>query len=164
MAPVNNVFLGGPDPLLGVMDPSTGIDERMAMLEAYQKKLVELKQAKLQMSQQQETSSIWSQIDAEVYPLTEEQKIQLSQNPEYERNNNNLQQLVQTELLNLVRSKIENSQEGKELLTNQLTLVKTLKKQIIEHTNKEMEAFRKFKEYAKSHQNVTYEEFIKTLD
>ena len=44
MVPVNNVFLGSPDPLLGSLDPTAGLDERMAMIEAYQKKLAELKE------------------------------------------------------------------------------------------------------------------------
>ena len=32
---------------------------------------------------------------------------------------------------------------------------------IIEDTNREMELFRKFKEYSKEHPNTSYEEFIK---
>ena len=152
MVPVNNVFLGSPDPLLSPMvDPVNGLDERMAMIEAYQKKLAELKQARAQMAQ------------AQVYPLSEEQKMRLAQDEEYAQNDLSIQQLVQTEILNLVKGKIENSQAGKELLNNQLSIVRKLKKKIVEDTNKEMEAFRKFKEYSKSHPNVTYEEFIKTV-
>jgi hypothetical protein len=169
MVPVNNVFLGSPDPLLGSLDPTAGLDERMAMIEAYQKKLAELKQARAQMSQnlsqttQEITPSLWSEIDAEVYPLTDEQKMKLAQNEEYAHNDIALQQIVQTELLNLVKGRIESSQSGKELLNNQLSIVRKLKKKIVEETNQEMEAFRRFKEYSKSHPNVTYEEFIKTV-
>lgn len=166
MVPVNNVFLGSPDPLLGSLDPTTGLDERMAMLEAYQKKLAELRQARAQMSQiqsQEVTPSLWNEIDSEVYPLTDEQKMKLAQDEDYAQNDIALQQMVQTEILNLVKGKIENSQSGKELLTNQLSIVKKLKKKIVEETNQEMEAFRRFKEYSKSHPNVTYEEFIKTV-
>ena len=169
MVPVNNVFLGSPDPLLSPMvDPVNGLDERMAMIEAYQKKLAELKQARAQMAQAQvqpqvTAPSLWEEIDAEVYPLSEEQKMRLAQDEEYAQNDLSIQQLVQTEILNLVKGKIENSQAGKELLNNQLSIVRKLKKKIVEDTNKEMEAFRKFKEYSKSHPNVTYEEFIKTV-
>lgn len=167
MTPVNNVFLGSPDPLLGPLDPTAGLDERMAMLEAYQKKLAELKQARTQMSQlqtqpQETAPSLWAEIDAEVYPLSDSQKMRLAQDEEYAQNDMQVQQLVQTEILNLVKGKIESSQIGNELLKNQLSIVKKLKKKIIEETNQEMEAFRKFKEYSKSHPNVTYEEFIKT--
>lgn len=136
------------------------------MLEAYQKKLAELRQARAQMSQiqpQEATPSLWNEIDSEVYPLTDEQKMKLAQDEDYAQNDIALQQMVQTEILNLVKGKIENSQSGKELLTNQLSIVKKLKKKIVEETNQEMEAFRRFKEYSKSHPNVTYEEFIKTV-
>lgn len=151
-----------------MVDPVNGLDERMAMIEAYQKKLAELKQARAQMAQAQvqpqvTTPSLWEEIDAEVYPLSEEQKMRLAQDEEYAQNDLSIQQLVQTEILNLVKGKIENSQAGKELLNNQLSIVRKLKKKIVEDTNKEMEAFRKFKEYSKSHPNVTYEEFIKTV-
>ena len=44
--------------------------------------------------------------------------------------------------------KIENNQEGKELLTKQLKIVKRLKNDIINETNREMELFKKFKEYS----------------
>lgn len=131
-----------------------------------QKKLAELRQARAQMSQiqpQEATPSLWNEIDSEVYPLTDEQKMKLAQDEDYAQNDIALQQMVQTEILNLVKGKIENSQSGKELLTNQLSIVKKLKKKIVEETNQEMEAFRRFKEYSKSHPNVTYEEFIKTV-
>lgn len=168
MVPVNNVFLGSPDPLLGpIVDPVNGLDERMAMIEAYQKKLAELKQARAQMTQvqvqPQATPSLWEEIDSEVYPLSEEQKMRLAQDEEYAQNDLSIQQLVQTEILNLVKGKIENSQAGKELLSNQLSIVRKLKKKIVEDTNKEMDAFRRFKEYSRTHPNVTYEEFIKTV-
>lgn len=51
--------------------------------------------------------------------------------------------------------------EGKELLQRQLKIVKKLKGKIIQETNREMEMFRKFREFSKTHPEVTYEEFIK---
>lgn len=43
----------------------------------------------------------------------------------------------------------------------QLKIVKKLKEKIIQETNREMEMFRKFREFSKTHPEVTYEEFIK---
>lgn len=51
--------------------------------------------------------------------------------------------------------------KGKELLQRQLKIVKKLKGKIIQETNREMEMFRKFREFSKTHPEVTYEEFIK---
>lgn len=60
-------------------------------------------------------------------------------NEAYRRNA--LQSMVQAEVLNLVRGKIEASEDGKHLLEEQLKLVKLLKSKIVEVTNKEMEYF-----------------------
>lgn len=73
-----------------------------------------------------------------------------------------IQNMVNTEILNLVKSRIESTQEGKELLSHQLKTVKRLKSKIIDETNREMEMFRKFREFSKQHPEVTYEEFIKS--
>lgn len=153
MYPVNQVFLGG-DPLSSSIND---FDMQMQMLEAQRKKLQQLKA----QSQAVPQKFIWDEIDAEVSPLSEEQKERLMTNKEYVMNYNSIQALVQAELINLIKGKIESTTEGKELLQNQLKLTKILKSQIIEDTNKEMQAFKKFKEFSKTNPGVTYEEFIK---
>lgn len=159
--PINNVFLGGMDPLL----QSTNIESQLEATRQLQERLQALQQLKQQQQvqniQQQNKRLIWDEIDAEVVPLTIDQKNRLIQNEEYSINNEKIQQLVQVELLNLVKSKIESTPEGQELLKKQLQIVKKLKSLIIEESNREMELFRKFKEYTKQHPEVTYEEFIK---
>lgn len=47
------------------------------------------------------------------------------------------------------------------LLQRQLKIVRSLKSKIIQDTNREMEMFRKFREFSKAHPEVTYDEFIK---
>jgi DNA-binding PadR family transcriptional regulator len=69
--------------------------------------------------------------------------------------------MVQAEILNLVKARIENTDRGRELLEKQLKLIRKLKTKIINDTNMEMELFKKFKEYSKNNPTVTYEEFIK---
>lgn len=85
----------------------------------------------------------------------------LLSNQDYVNNYNALQNMVQAEVLNLVRGKIEASEDGKHLLEEQLKLVKLLKSKIVEVTNKEMELFKAFKEASKTNPNLTYEEFLK---
>lgn len=84
----------------------------------------------------------------------------LLNNQDYVNNYNALQSMVQAEVLNLVRGKIEASADGKHLLEEQLKLVKLLKSKIVEVTNKEMELFKAFKEASKTNPNLTYEEFL----
>lgn len=85
----------------------------------------------------------------------------LLSNQDYVNNYNALQSMVQAEVLNLVRGKIEASADDKHLLEEQLKLVKLLKSKIVEVTNKEMELFKAFKEASKTNPNLTYEEFLK---
>lgn len=152
MYPVNQVILGG-DPLNSMPDFET----QMQLLEIQKKKLQQLKQQVQSVPQK----FLWDEIDAEIKPLSDEQKEKLLMNQEYLYNHNALQMMVQIELINLIKDKIEAIPEGKELLQNQLRLTKKLKTQIIEDTQKEMQAFTRFKEYSKSHPEITYNEFIK---
>lgn len=151
--PINQVFLGS-DPYHTFDD----IDIQIQNMENYKNKLQQLKALQ---AQQTNIKLIWDDIDAEVRPMTDEQKKRMFNDAEYVETYSRLNEMVQNEILNLVKAKIENTQEGKELLTQQLRIVKRLKSEIISETNKEMELFKRFKEFSKLNPGVTYEEFIK---
>lgn len=104
---------------------------------------------------------IWDEIDAEISPMSDEQKTRMLQDEDYVDTYTKIQDMVQAEILSLVKGRIEATPEGKELLQRQLKIVKKLKEKIIQETNREMEMFRKFREFSKTHPEVTYEEFIK---
>ena len=163
MIPVNQFILGGSDPLLYPSEKMTNsIDEQIAFLQS-QKQAINEAYANNGTTQNQQvpTQGIWDAIDAEIAPLTQEQQNMLLSNQDYVNNYNALQSMVQAEVLNLVRGKIEASEDGKHLLEEQLKLVKLLKSKIVEVTNKEMELFKAFKEASKTNPNLTYEEFLK---
>ena len=151
--PINQVFLGS-DPYHTFDD----IDIQIKNMENYRNKLQQLKALQ---AQQTTVKLIWDDIDAEVRPMTDEQKKRMFNDAEYVETYSRLNEMVQNEILNLVKAKIENTQEGKELLTQQLRIVKRLKSDIISETNKEMELFKRFKEFSKLNPGVTYEDFIK---
>ena len=151
--PINQVFLGG-DPYHTLDD----IDIQIQNMENYRNKLQQLKALQ---AQQTPVKLIWDDIDAEVRPMTDEQKKRMFDDAEYMETYIKLNEMVQNELLNLVKTKIENTSEGKELLSRQLRIVKKLKSDIINETNREMEMFKRFKEFSKLNPGVTYEEFIK---
>lgn len=175
MIPVNQFILGNSDPLLYPSEKMTNsIDEQIAFLqsqkqainEAYRRNAVAaanngVVQNQQVIPQQPVNQGIWDAIDAEIAPLTQEQQNMLLTNQDYVTNYNALQSMVQAEVLNLVRGKIEASEEGKHLLEEQLKLVKLLKSKIVEVTNKEMELFKAFKEASKTNPTLTYEEFLK---
>ena len=163
MIPVNQVILGGGDPLLGSSVVGNSLDEQLQLIEKYKQNLEAAKQLRQQTQpiQQPAQRLIWDEVDAEITPMTDEQKAMLLQDEDYVDTYTKIQTMVQNEILNLVKSRIENTPEGKELLQSQLKIVKKLKGKIIQETNREMEMFRKFREFSKTHPEVTYEEFIK---
>lgn len=166
MIPVNQVILGG-DPLLGGSVIGNSLDEQLQLLERYKQNLEAAKQMKQQVQQPMPQQPIppqkliWDDIDAEVEPMTDEQKSRLLQDEDYVETYTKIQNMVNAEILNLVKGRIESTPEGKELLQRQLKIVKKLKGKIIQETNREMEMFRRFREYSKQHPGVTYDEFIK---
>ena len=130
MVPINQVFLGGSDPLLGSSVINSNLDEQLQLIEKYKQSLEAARQMKQQIQQVQPLPQpqrlIWDEIDAEIGPMSEEQKAMLLRDNDYVDTYNRLQGLVQTEILNLVKGRIENTPEGKELLSNQLKIVKRL--------------------------------------
>lgn len=161
MIPINQVILGGGDPLLGTSVVGNNFDEQLQLLERYKQNLEAAKQIKQQTATAPIQKLIWDEIDSEIVPMTEEQKNMLFQDEDYVETYTRIQGMVQAELLNLVKGRIESTQEGKDLLQSQLKIVKKLKGKIIQETNREMEMFRKFREFSKQHPEVTYDEFIK---
>ena len=163
MIPINQVILGG-DPLLGNSMVGNSLDEQLQFIEKYKQNLETAKQLRQQVQPVQQPvpqRMIWDEIDAEINPMTDEQKTRMLQDEDYVDTYTKIQDMVQAEILNLVKGRIEATPEGKELLQRQLKIVKKLKGKIIQETNKEMEMFRKFREFSKTHPEVTYEEFIK---
>ena len=100
-----------------------------------------------------------SLIDRELKSMTDNQKRKLSENSDYVKIVSSLQEIVQDELMNLVKDKILLRNDGKVLLDKQLNLIKILKDKIVEETNYEMELFKKFKEASINNPDLTYNEF-----
>lgn len=148
MYPINQVFLNDTSRI-------EDIDYQLKQLEDCKKRLTAYNNTV--------NNTIWNDIDKEISVLSDTQKAKLFEDREYVETYNNLQSLVQSELLNLVKSKIESSVEGKNLLEKQLSRLKELKKKITEDSENELRLFNKFKEFSKDNPSVTYEEFIKTI-
>lgn len=161
MYPVNQVFLGG-DPLLGSKTVGSDIEEQLRMLESRKQALESMKQLNTQAIQQPK-AVLWDEIDFEMSSLNDTQKEKLYTNPEYVELYNTLQMMVQNELLELVKYKIEASTKGNNLLEDQLKLLKKLKAKIIEKDSKDIELFRRFQEASKANHELTYEQFKQTM-
>lgn len=153
--PINQITIGG-DPLLGT--PSYNIEEQLRQLEVRKQALESMKQLNPQAIQQ---SVLWDSIDSEIKVLSQDQLSRLFENQDYITTYTRIQELVNAEIINLVKARIENTTEGKQLLQEQLNIIRKMKPTIIEETNREVELFKRFREYSKNNPNITYEEFIK---
>ena len=144
MNPVNQIFLGG---------SSNDIESQIRQLEEYRKRLQSLEIS---------GSSLWNTIDNEVSSLDDRKRNLIMQDTDYVNVYNSIQMMVHNELLNLVKAKIEASEQGRKLLEKQLDSLRKAKQRIEEKDNKDMEIFNKFKEFSKANPDVTYEQFIKS--
>lgn len=78
MIPINQVILGGGDPLLGNSMVGNSLDEQLQLIEKYKQNLEAAKQLRQQVQPVQQPvpqRMIWDEIDAEISPMTDEQKI-----------------------------------------------------------------------------------------
>ena len=157
MIPVSQINIGG-DPLLGAQ--GYNIEEQLRQLELRRQSLESMKQLNPQAIPQ---TVIWNEIDAEIKVLSPAQIQKLFENEDYIKIYSRIQELVNAEILNLVKYKIESSTEGNQLLRNQLDILKKLKTKIIEDTDREVALFKQFKEFSKTNPNVTYDEFLKAI-
>jgi coproporphyrinogen III oxidase-like Fe-S oxidoreductase len=159
MMPISQINIGG-DPLLTSTN-GYNIEEQLRQLEARKQALESMKQLN---PQAMPTSVIWNEIDTEVKVLSQEQLQKLFENEDYVRTYVKIQELVNAEILNLVKPRVESTPEGRQLLQEQLNLVRKMKPKIVEDTNREVELFRRFREFSKTNPDVTYEEFIKQMN
>lgn len=159
MIPVSQINIGG-DPLLNTQ--GFNIEEQLRQLELRRQSLESMKQLSPQAIPN--SSIIWNQIDDEVKTLSTEQLQKLFENEDYSRIYMRIQELVSAEILNLVKPRIESTPEGKQLLQEQLNLVRKMKPKIVEDSNREVELFRRFREFSKANPDVTYDEFLKKLN
>lgn len=156
--------VGAQDPVLFNRVVSNNYD---SMIESEIHRLSELKKqlnAQTQNPKRVQEESIWDIIEKEVASLTDEQKSVLAKDETYISIDRELQFLINKELINLVKDSVAASSTGKELLDKQLKHVRERKAEIIKESNKEMELFRMFQEAVQANPNLTYPEFIKSLN
>ena len=161
----------GYDPLLaGVNSPVdyvAQLDNQIQQLNIAKNQIQSQLNNPAQTNQQQFTEqkiNLWDEIDKEVSSLNNDQQAILAKDEVYNKLSGELQMLIQEELINSVKDKVAASPRGKELLEKQLNNIKVKKEEIIKEANKNIEIFKRFQEAARLNPNLTYAEFIKTLN
>lgn len=159
---LNNVFIGGGDPLLGSSSNSINAD-----MEAYERRLQETLsqvQAQKQMAlnpqsqAQRSQSPLWDEMDNIVNDMTDMEIEALNNDPEYQKAQNALMGILNREYMRIMRPIVEGSKDGKDTLENLMSITKKVKKSASEEANKNIALFN---EYTSKYADMPYAEFLK---
>lgn len=137
------------DPLLGDFQ-----QQRSQLIEEYRRK-VEYPQSR---------NPIWDKIDAEVSALTDEQKKLLANDEDYKAVQEELAIKVQEHLLQLIKPRVEATEDGQKLLQKVYDAAVLAKKKVVAESNKEMEIFKQWQAFSVSHPEATYQQFIEAMN
>lgn len=167
MTPQYQFNLGQVDPLLNIAQNNP--EGYISVIEQEVQKLNNIKQQLIQAKQPAQQNinnaiNIWDSINNEIASMTNDQKELLAKDETYISIERELQLMIQEELINSVKDKVAASPRGKELLEKQLNNIKVKKEEIIKEANKNIEVFKRFQEAARLNPNLTYAEFVKSLN
>lgn len=167
MTPQYQFNLGQADPLLSIAQNNP--EGYISVIEQELQKLNNVKQQLIQAKQPTQQNinnaiNIWDSINNEIASMTNDQKELLAKDETYISIERELQLMIQEELINSVKDKVAASLRGKELLEKQLNNIKVKKEEIIKEANKNIEVFKRFQEAARLNPNLTYAEFVKSLN
>lgn len=162
MSGINFNFNRGIDPLLG---SSTDYQAHLAELESMQAAIDQKRQSLLNMAQgtPQEvvktTTPIWDEIDTITANMSQAEFQTMSENENYKSSLEALMAYVGAVQLQMIRPRIEQSEEGKKLLEQHLTNVKFLRKAASADVDKKLSDF---EDYTKNYSHMSWDEYLKT--
>lgn len=136
------------DPLLGNYQ-----QERSQLIEEYRRKI----------DYPQGRTPIWDKIDAEVSALTDSQRQSLMEDEDYKAVQNELAVKIQEQILQIVKPRIEATEDGQKLLQRVYDAAVVAKKKVVAESNKEMEIFRQWQAYSVAHPEATYQQFVNAV-
>ncbi|WP_195372993.1 hypothetical protein [Parabacteroides leei] len=160
---MNNIFLGGNDPLLGNNPYPTNnpadMDGMIDRLRQQQQMLEQQKQRIVSGQQQTQQSQcpVWDEIDKVVDDMSDSERTMMSNNEEYQHGEQIVMSILNREYMKIMRPIVENSPDGKKALETLYDLVKKIKKSASEEINKNMSLFN---EYTSQYADMSYAEFL----
>lgn len=162
MSGINFNFNRGVDPLLG---STVDYQAHLAELENAQAIIDQKRQALMKMAEgepQQVAKSatpIWDEIDTITANMSKAEFKKMSEDENYQSSLNALMEYVGSIQLQMIRPRIEQSEEGKKLLEQHLTNVKFLRKAAIADADKKLSDF---EDYTKNYSHMSWDEYQKT--
>ena len=166
---MNNIFLGNgtSDPLLSGASGynQLNIENELARMSQIQQMLeqkkVEMENARSQMSasgNDQRKTPIWEEIEKIVGEQSDRELEYLNESREFNESNSHVMAILQRESLRMLRPIVENTKDGREALENHLAIVKKLKKEAANESDRTLDLF---KEYTEKYPDKTYSDFLK---
>jgi hypothetical protein len=162
MSGINFNFNRGVDPLLG---SSTDYQSHLAELESMQAAIDQKRQSLLSMAQGEAKEAvktgtpIWDEIDTITANMSQAEFQTMSENENYKSSLEALMAYVGAVQLQMIRPRIEQSEEGKKLLEQHLTNVKFLRKAASADVDKKLSDF---EDYTKNYSHMSWDEYQKT--
>lgn len=162
MSGINFNFNRGIDPLLG---SSTDYQSHLAELESMQAAIDQKRQSLLSMAQGEQKEAvktgtpIWDEIDTITANMSQAEFQTMSENENYKSSLEALMAYVGAVQLQMIRPRIEQSEEGKKLLEQHLTNVKFLRKAASADVDKKLSDF---EDYTKNYSHMSWDEYQKT--
>lgn len=162
MSGINFNFNRGVDPLLGT---TADYQAHLAELENAQALIDQKRQALMKMAEaepQQMAKSatpIWDEIDTITANMSKAEFKKMSEDENYQTSLTALMEYVGSVQLQMIRPRIEQSEEGKKLLEQHLTNVRFLRKAAIADADKKLSDF---EDYTKNYSHMSWDEYVKT--
>lgn len=162
MSGISFNFNRGVDPLL---NPTVDYQAHLAELENAEKVIEQKKQALMKMAQseppaeQKTTTPIWDEIDNLTANMSQSEFKAMESNDNYKNSLEALMNYVGAVQLQMIRPRIEQSEEGRKLLEQHLTNVRFLRKAALAEADKKMSDF---EDYTRNYSHMSWDEYQKT--
>jgi hypothetical protein len=162
MSGINFNFNRGVDPLLG---STADYQAHLAELENAQAIIDQKRQALMKMAETEpqqvakSSTPIWDEIDTITANMSKAEFQKMSEDENYQSSLNALMEYVGSIQLQMIRPRIEQSEEGKKLLEQHLTNVKFLRKAASADVDKKLSDF---EDYTKNYSHMSWDEYQKT--
>jgi hypothetical protein len=134
------------------------LENAQAIIDQKRQALMKMAEAEPQQVAKSPTP-IWDEIDTITGNMTKAEFQKMSEDENYQTSLNALMEYVGSVQLQMIRPRIEQSEEGKKLLEQHLTNVKFLRKAAIADVDKKLSDF---EDYTKNYSHMSWDEYQKT--
>lgn len=154
---MNNIYLGGSDPLLSV-GRSPNYDAQIAELQRMQQAL-ELQKQQIAQAQPEAApgAPVWEEIEKLTAELSDKEFDYINNKEEFAKSQQAIAEALQAEYMRMMRPIVERNHRA--LLDEHLVLLKRLKKEASKEIDKQMDLLQ---EYVTKHPDIPFAEFLKT--